>query len=80
MVYKAPWGQPGFPALIFSLFIFGFIGGITGVAYGTEQLAIKSHNTWAITGHFHATVVGGTTLAFMGLTYYVIPLILEGSS
>ncbi len=72
---KAPWGQPGFPALIFSLFIFGFIGGITGVAYGTEQLAIKSHNTWAMTGHFHGTVVGGTTLAFMGLTYYVIPLI-----
>ena len=72
---KAPWGEPGFPALIFSLFIFGFIGGITGVAYGTEQLSIKSHNTWAMTGHFHGTVVGGTTLAFMGLTYYVIPLI-----
>ena len=28
-----------------------------------------------MTGHFHGTVVGGTTLAFMGLTYYVIPLI-----
>src|SRR6185503_16005019 len=26
-------------------------------------------------GHFHATVVSGTALAFMGLTYYVIPLI-----
>ena len=26
-------------------------------------------------GHFHATVVGGTTLAFMGLTYFVLPLI-----
>jgi len=61
--------------MIFSLFIFGFIGGITGVVYGTEQLSIKTHNTWAMTGHFHATVVGGTTLAFMGLTYYVIPLI-----
>ncbi|MEK6589285.1 MAG: cbb3-type cytochrome c oxidase subunit I [Nitrospinota bacterium] len=72
---KAPWGEPGFPAMLFSLFIFGFIGGITGVVYGTEQLSIKSHNTWALTGHFHGTVVGGTTLAFMGLTYYVIPLI-----
>ena len=72
---KAPWGEPGFPAMFFSLFIFGFIGGITGVVYGTEQLSIKSHNTWALTGHFHGTVVGGTTLAFMGLTYYVIPLI-----
>lgn len=72
---KAPWGEPGFPAMIFSLLIFGFIGGITGVVYGTEQLSIKSHNTWALTGHFHGTVVGGTTLAFMGVTYYVIPLI-----
>lgn len=72
---KAPWGEPGFPAMILSILIFGFIGGITGVIYGTEQLAIKSHNTWAMTGHFHGTVVGGTTLAFMGLTYYVIPLI-----
>jgi cytochrome c oxidase subunit 1 len=72
---KAPWNEPGFPAMIFSLILFGFIGGITGVTYGTEQLSIKSHNTWALTGHYHGTVVGGTTLAFMGLTYYVIPLI-----
>ena len=26
-------------------------------------------------GHFHGTVVAGTTLAFMGITYAVIPLI-----
>src|SRR5690606_38509136 len=30
-----------------------------------------------IPGHFHATVVGGTTLAFMGLAYYVVPLIFQ---
>ena len=28
-----------------------------------------------IPGHFHSTVVGGTALAFMALTYYVLPLI-----
>jgi cytochrome c oxidase subunit 1 len=33
------------------------------------------HNTLRLPGHFHATVVSGTTLAFMGFTYYVIPLI-----
>ena len=58
-----------------SVVIFGFIGGITGVTLGTQQINIIAHNTLRITGHFHATVVGGTTLAFMGLTYYVIPLI-----
>jgi cytochrome c oxidase subunit 1 len=72
---KAPWGNPGFSALVLSLIGFGFLGGITGVVYGTEQLNIINHNTLRIPGHFHATVVSGTTLAFMGVTYYVLPLI-----
>ncbi len=72
---RAPWGNPGFSALILSIAIFGLIGGITGVVFGTEQINIISHNTYRIPGHFHGTVVGGTTLAFMGLTYYVVPLI-----
>lgn len=72
---KAPWGDPGFSAMVFSIIIFGFLGGITGVTFGTEQINIIAHNTLRVPGHFHATVVGGTALAFMGLTYYVIPLI-----
>ena len=72
---KAPWGDPGFSALVSSVIIFGFVGGITGVTFGTEQINIIAHNTLRIPGHFHATVVAGTALAFMGVTYYVIPLI-----
>jgi cytochrome c oxidase subunit 1 len=72
---RAPWGDPGFSALIFSIVIFGFIGGITGVTFGTEQINIIAHNTLRVPGHFHATVVAGTAMAFMGLTYYLIPLI-----
>jgi cytochrome c oxidase subunit 1 len=72
---KAPWGNPAFAALVLSLGLFGFIGGITGVTFGAEQVNIISHNTLRIPGHFHGTVVAGTTLAFMGLTYYVVPLI-----
>ena len=72
---KAPWGNPGFAALALSLSLFGFMGGITGVTFGAEQVNIISHNTLRIPGHFHSTVVAGTTLAFMGLTYYVVPLI-----
>ena len=74
---KAPWKNPGFSAFFLSLVIFGFIGGITGVTLGTQQINIIAHNTLRIPGHFHATVVGGTTLAFMGLTYYVIPLVFQ---
>jgi len=72
---KAPWGNPGFAALVLSLTLFGFMGGITGVTFGAEQVNIISHNTLRIPGHFHSTVVAGTTLAFMGLTYFVVPLI-----
>jgi cytochrome c oxidase subunit 1 len=72
---RAPWGDPGFSANVFSIIIFGFIGGITGVTIGTEQINIIVHNTLRSPGHFHATVVGGTALAFMGATYYLIPLV-----
>lgn len=72
---KAPWKDPGFSAFFLSLVIFGFGGGITGVTLGTHQINIIAHNTLRIPGHFHVTVAGGTTLAFMGLAYYVVPLI-----
>jgi len=71
---KAPWSRPEFSFLIWSIIGFGFVGGITGVIMGTEQLNIRAHNTWAITGHFHGTVVLGTTMAFMGLLYVAVPL------
>jgi len=72
---KAPWGNPAFSSLVLSLIGFGFLGGITGVIYGTEQINIIAHNNLRIPGHFHATVVAGTTMAFMGATWYVLPLI-----
>ena len=72
---RAPWGDPGFSSLVLSVVVFGFVGGITGVTFGTEQINIVAHNTLRIPGHFHATVVSGTAMAFMGVTYYVIPLI-----
>ena len=72
---KAPWGDPGFSGAALSLVIFGFFGGITGVTIGTEQINIIAHNTLRVPGHFHTTVVGGTALAFMAVTYYVLPLI-----
>jgi cytochrome c oxidase subunit 1 len=73
----APWSNPGFSGFFLSLIIFGFGGGITGVVLGTQQINIMAHNTLRIPGHFHVTVVGGTTLAFMALTYYIVPLIFQ---
>ncbi len=72
---KAPWGNPLFSSMFISLIGFGFLGGISGVMMGTEQLNLIIHNTIYVPGHFHATVVVGTTLAFMGLTYFLIPVV-----
>ncbi len=76
-VTALPWKNPAFSGTALSLVIFGFLGGITGVTLGTQQINIIAHNTLRIPGHFHVTVVGGTTLAFMALAYYVIPLIFQ---
>ena len=69
---RAPWGDPGFSSLVLSIVVFGFVGGITGVTIGTEQINIIAHNTLRIPGHFHSTVVSGTAMAFMGATYYLL--------
>lgn len=71
---NAPWGNPAFSSIVLAIIGFGFIGGITGIIYGMEQTNIIVHNTLAIVGHFKGTVVIGTTLTFMGITYYLIPL------
>jgi cytochrome c oxidase subunit 1 len=74
---KAPWGNPAFAGMFLSLVMFGFIGGISGVVLGTEQLNVLMHNTIYVPGHFHGTVVAGTTLAFMAGTYLVLPLVFQ---
>jgi cytochrome c oxidase subunit 1 len=72
-IRKAPWSNPVFSGMFISLIGFGFLGGISGVMMGTEQLNMLIHNTIYVPGHFHATVVIGTTLAFMAITYFLIP-------
>ncbi len=74
---KAPWGNPAFSGTFLSIIGFGFLGGTTGVIAGTEQFNIIRHNTFFITGHFHGTVVVGTTLAFMAFSYLLLPYIFK---
>ena len=74
---RAPWSNPTFSGVFISIIGFGFLGGISGVMMGTEQLNMIIHNTIYVPGHFHATVVVGTTLTFMALTYYLIPTLFK---
>jgi cytochrome c oxidase subunit 1 len=74
---RAPWGEPGFAALAVSLVMFGVMGGISGVIIGGPQVNMITHNTLLVPAHFHMTVVAGTTTAFMGMAYYLVPLIFQ---
>jgi len=60
-----PWEKPGFSALAFSLLLFA--------AGGIFALFIRGSNT-KIPSHYHG-VIGAVTVSFMGLTYYILPLI-----
>jgi cytochrome c oxidase subunit I len=72
---KAPWGNPVFAGMFLSLVGFGFIGGISGVVMGAEQINFLIHNTIYVPGHFHGTVALGTTLAFMALSLWLVPVL-----
>ncbi len=74
---KAPWSNPAFAGMFLSLVMFGFLGGISGVVLGTEQLNLLMHNTLYVPGHFHGTVVAGTTLAFMAVSYLLVPVMFK---
>ena len=73
---RLDWGNPGVAALTGSLLLFA-IGGWSGTAQTTLQLNLVSHNTMWIPGHVHGVVVGGTTLAFMGFAYFLVPLLVR---
>src|SRR3989338_1562604 len=74
---KAPWGNPIFSGMFLSLVGFGFIGGITGVVMSVEQINMVIHNTVYVPGHFYGTLVAGTTMAFMAVTYWLIPVVFQ---
>ncbi len=60
-----PWRDPGFSSLFLSVLVFAFGGLISFKIYGSDV---------RVPAHYHG-VVGGVTLAFMGLTYYLLPLL-----
>jgi cytochrome c oxidase subunit 1 len=60
-----PLVDPGFSGLALSILLFGLGGAIAGGINGSNVI---------IPAHYHA-VIGGVTVAFMGLTYRLLPLI-----
>lgn len=71
---KLPWGDPSLTAQVLAMIIFAF-GGIGGLVNASYSVNLVVHNTTYIVGHFHLTVGTAVTLSFMGITYWLIPVL-----
>jgi len=71
---KLPWGNPVVAAQVGAMLMFAF-GGIGGLINASYNLNLLVHNTAWIPGHLHLTVGTGVTLTYMGITYWLVPLL-----
>ena len=62
---KLNWADPAFSSLVLSMSLFA-LGGAVSLFIQGSNLKVPSH--------YHG-VIGAVTTAFMGLTYYIIPLL-----
>lgn len=61
-----PWTDPGFSSLAFSIVLF--------VAGGLISIGLYGEGNVKIPSHYHG-VIGAVTIAFMGLSYQMLPLL-----
>lgn len=73
-IAKQQWDNPVLAAQLTGMMIF-LIGGITGIMNASFNLNIALHNTSWIPGHFHTTLGGGVFLTYMGILYWLMPLL-----
>ena len=59
-----PWHKPEFSALFFSALLF---------AIGLGLQPVGALGTLRVPAHYHGVIVGGVTMAFMGMAYYLLP-------
>ena len=71
---KLPWNDPSVAAQLLSMFLFA-LGGIMGLVNASYSLNLLVHNTLYIVSHFHLTVGTAASLTYIGLTYWVLPLL-----
>jgi cytochrome c oxidase subunit 1 len=72
--FKLPWGDPSLAAQVLGMILFAF-GGIGGLINASYNINLVVHNTAWVPGHFHLTVGAAVTLSFLGITYWLIPLL-----
>lgn len=73
-IIRLPWGDPSVVAQLLAMILFAF-GGISGLVNASYEVNLAVHNTAWVVGHFHLTVGAAVTLTFMGVTYWLVPLL-----
>jgi cytochrome c oxidase subunit 1 len=71
---KLPWNDPSLVAQVLAMLMFAF-GGISGLISASYNVSLVVHNTAWVPGHFHLTVGTAVTLTFMGISYWLVPLL-----
>ncbi|HZD41286.1 MAG TPA: cbb3-type cytochrome c oxidase subunit I [Terriglobales bacterium] len=73
-IRKLPWKDPSFSAQAMAILTFAF-GGIGGIINASYNIDLVVHNTFWIVGHLHLTIATAVTLSFIGITYWLIPML-----
>lgn len=73
-VFALPWKDASFTTQVFAMILFAF-GGAGGVINASYNVNLVVHNTAWISGHFHLTVGSAVALTFMGMSYWLVPLL-----
>lgn len=71
-----PWKDVRFFAPFMGMLIF-VPAGAGGIINASNQMNGVVHNTLWVTGHFHLTVATSVALTFFGITYWLIPAIMN---
>jgi cytochrome c oxidase subunit I len=71
---KLPWNDPSLVAQVLAMLMFAF-GGISGLISASYNISLVVHNTAWVPGHLHLTVGTAVTLTFMGISYWLVPLL-----
>lgn len=71
--WKQPWGDPLVAAQLCGMLLF-IVGGVTGIMNASFTLNVALHNTTWVVGHFHMTLAGAVFMTYMGIIYWLLPL------
>lgn len=73
-MWHQAWDNPVVAAHLGGMILF-VAGGFSGLIQASLNLNIALHNTAWVPAHFHMTLAGAVTLTYIGIIYWMVPLV-----